>query len=373
MSEFNPMDELGLTHDKQLICSCEGFLQANNSTRDLCDRFISNGGKFYDIVSRYDDMVANVLNRSEGRFGNTTRFVAPFLKAFGVTDYSMHEHAGKIFREMPGAKKVIGHLMNMLPTFVSTSSYEHNMMNICDSLDIPRGVVDCSEINMDSFDFGRQEAKRIRELVGEITTLRIPTKKYDPNAVNRLEYEDAVMIRTLDKVLKEDMKELSAADLMKNVKSVGANEKAYFFLDIRKRTMIDFDGTAFVGGDTTDMQVMNLIKEGSGLAMSFNGTESAVKGCNIAVMSQDCTVAAVLVQEFYNEGIEAVFSLVENWNRESLMKGDYSDPYLMKAMLDANPKKLPEVHIVKRQNMKEIARKSDMYRENLFTQYGRPR
>jgi predicted HAD superfamily phosphohydrolase len=100
--------------------------------------------------------------------------------------------------------------------------------------------------------------------------------------------------------------------------------------------------------------------------MSFNGCDFAVRKSNVAVMSRDCTVAAVLVQEFYNEGIEAVFDLIENWDRETLKKKDFPDPYLMSAMLESNPKKLPEVHIVNRDNMDEIAKKSDRYRKKIL-------
>ena len=55
-------------------------------------------------------------------------------------------------------------------------------------------------------------------------------------------------------------------------------------------------------------------------AVAFNGSEFAVHGSNIAVMSRDCTAAAILVSVFYNRGIEAVYELVDNWNREALSK-----------------------------------------------------
>jgi len=366
MSEFNPMEELGLVHDKQLICGCEGFLSANNSTRDLCERFIGNGARFYDIISRYDNMTANLLNRTDGRLGNATKFVTPFLKAFGATDYDMHRYSRETLKLIPEAKKVVGHLMNMIPTFVTTSSFEHNIMNICELLDIPRGVVECSEVNMDNFDLGRQDARAVREFAGRITALKLSKHNYDLSMENRLTREDSAMIRTLDEIFRDELKETDAATLMKSVKSVGANEKAYFLLDVRKRTQIDFDGTAFVGGDITDLQVMDLVREGDGLALSFNGAAMTVRGSNIAVLSRDCTVAGVLIKEFYNEGIEAVFDLVEHWDRKTLESRECPDPYMMKAMLEANPRKLPEVHVVDRYNVNEIAEKSEKYREKLL-------
>lgn len=366
MSEFDPIAELGLVHDKQLVCSSTGFLQLNNSTRDMCERFVSKGDKFYDMIARYDDIVAYVLNRSEGRSGNTTKFIAPFLKAFGITDYKAHELSKNTMRLMPEAKRVMKYFMDVLPTFLTTTTYEHNVMNLCNELDIPPGVVDCTKIDFDEYDLGRQEAKTLRDFAYEISNLRLPRHEYELNVPIRLQSDEIEMVRTLDSIFNEKMMNLSAFEMMRDMRSIGANEKAYFLIDLRRKTQIDFEGTAFIGGDITDIHALDTIRDRSGLAMSFNGCDFAVRKCNVAVMSRDCTVAAVLAQEFYNEGIEAVYDLIENWDREKLKKKDFPDPHLMSTMLSSNPKKLPEVHIVTRDNVDEIAKKSDQYRKKLL-------
>ncbi|MCK9322456.1 MAG: hypothetical protein RBR05_02245 [Candidatus Methanomethylophilaceae archaeon] len=368
MDEFNVMEELGLTHDKQLICSCQGFLQMNNSSKGLCERFIKNGDKFYDIISRYDDIIAYVLNRDEGRSGNTARFIAPFLKAFGATDYGMYQYCKESLRIMPEAKRVMKYLTNTLPTFISTSSYEHNVMALCDTLDISINIVDRATVSMDSYDISRSEGRLIREMANQVTNLKLPRHEYELNVPMTLEADEIHMIEVCDEIFHNKIKDLEINELMRNMKVVGANEKAYSLLDIRKRTMIDLDGTAYIGGAMMDYQSMDLVRDGGGLSMAFNGSEFAVHGCNIAVLSRDCTVAAVLVQEFYNEGIEAVYELVRNWDREKLKNRECPDRYLMDAMLAANPHKLPEVYIVDKDNVKEIAKKSNGYRKKLFSQ-----
>jgi predicted HAD superfamily phosphohydrolase len=366
MSEFNPMEELGFIHDKQLVCSSRGFLEMNNNARDLCERFISNGGKFYDMVTRYEDVIEYILNRDTGRSGNLMRLITPFLKAFGATDYGMFAYSRDTLRTMPESKRVVGYLMSTLPTFFTTTAYEHDVMCLCDALDIPRGIVDCTEIAMDTYEFSKQEARTMRDFVSEINSLRLPTREYEINVPTSLDMTEMAMVRTFDEILMKKMGDFESTKMMRNMKSVGTNDKALYLLDIRKRTQIDLDGTAYIGGDITDYQALDLVRDMSGLAMSFNGSDFAVRGCNIAVLSRDCTVAAVLVQSFYNEGIESVLELVENWDRESLSKMDFPDPYLMNAMLAANPKKLPEVYAVNRHNVDEIAKKSDKYRKNLL-------
>ena len=50
--EFDPAAELGLFPDKTFVCNCRGFITKNDAVRDLCDRFIRNGGHFYDVLRR---------------------------------------------------------------------------------------------------------------------------------------------------------------------------------------------------------------------------------------------------------------------------------------------------------------------------------
>lgn len=366
MAEYDPMEELGFIHDKQLVCSCLGFLYTNNSTRDLCTKFIRSGDKFYDLVSRYEDVASYVLNRKDNRSGNTMRAVAPFLKAFGATDYGMLQCCKESLRLMPEAKRVMNYLSNTLPTFISTSSYEHQVMAMCEALEIPISICDYSTVDMDSYDMSRSEGRSIREFASKIDSLKLPRFEYRLNTPVALDKNETKLIEIMDDIFDNKIKDMDCNSMMTSMKSVGANEKAYALLDIRKRTMIDFDGTAYIGGNMVDYQAMDLIRDGSGLSMAFNGSEFSVHGCNIAVLSRDCTVAAVLVQEFYNRGIEAVYDLVSNWDRESLKKRECPDRALMDSMLASNPRKLPEVYIVNRENVSEVALKSDAYRKKLL-------
>jgi len=280
MDEYDPVNDLGLTHDKQLICSCMGFLQYNNSSRDLCNRYIPKGDKFYDMVSRYDDIVAFVLNRSDGRSGTMTKYIAPFLKAFGITDFAALRYCGESLKVMPEAKRVMKHLRDTLPLFVTTSSYEHNVLNICSELDIPRVLVDCSELSFDDYDDGlmrREDAKALREMSNKITNLKLPTHRYELNVPTRIPPDEIEMITTLDEIFNIKMKRLPFMESLKSARTVGANEKAYFLIDLRKKTQIDFDGTAYIGGDITDIHALDTIKDRGGLAMSFNGCDFAVR------------------------------------------------------------------------------------------------
>ncbi|HKM09700.1 MAG TPA: hypothetical protein VJX93_04355 [Candidatus Methanomethylophilaceae archaeon] len=366
MAEFDTLDELGFVSDKQFICSCWGFLTRNNGTRDICDRFIRNGGHFYDIVSRYDSLCAYVLSREEGRSGNLIKIIAPFLKAFGASDLQVHNTSAESLELMPEAGHTIRHAMNVMPGFITTGLYEHDVMNICDALGIPMGNISYTDLSLDSEDMTRPEGRILRDLASDITSLRLPRTEYPLNVPMELDPLDVRVLKIMDKVV-EDMKSLESTQaMMRSMSSIGSNEKAYTLLEIRRRTSIDLDGTAYVGSHASDYQAMELVNESGGLSISFNGDDFAVRGSTIAVLSNDCTVAGVLLQEFYNSGIEAVTDLVENWNRKYLKERTFSDPHLVNAMLKVNSRKLPEVFIVDRDNVNEIAEKSSAYRKRIL-------
>jgi predicted HAD superfamily phosphohydrolase len=174
------------------------------------------------------------------------------------------------------------------------------------------------------------------------------------------------MIARLDDVFMHRMQGTPAFKMIQDMPSVGANEKAYTMLDIRKRTQVDLDGTAYIGGTTIDYQVMDLIKDSGGLALSFNGSEFAVHGANIAAVGNDCTVAAVLVEQFYDKGIEAVFDLVDHWTRAKVAKLELPDQNLVDSLLVRHPRKLPDVWRVDQSNVGEISAKSEAYRAKLL-------
>ena len=367
MGEFDTLDDLGFVNDKQFICSCWGFLTRNNGTRDIFERFVRNGAHLYDVISRYDSLGTYVLNRDNSSFGHTMKMMAPFLKAFGATDLQMHNASAETLELMPEAGTTMRYALNMMPTFITTSLYEHDVMNICESLDIPMGNINCTELSLDAQDMSRHDARILRDAASIVTSLRIPKTEYLLNVPMELDPLDVKILKTMDDLTTEIQSIDSAGSIMRSMTSVGSNDKAYTLLEIRRRTSVDLDGTAYIGSDTSDYQAMELVKESGGLALSFNGADFAVRGSNVAVLSNDCTVAGVLLQEFYNGGIEAVLDLVNNWDRKSLKNRSFSDPHLVEAMLAANPKKLPEVIAVNRQNVDEIAAKSVAYRKRILS------
>ena len=235
-----------------------------------------------------------------------------------------------------------------------------------DELNVPTVETACSKMDLDTVQFSRTEARKLREMTEMVSSLRIPKVEYELNVPMEVDEADVRIIRTLDDILHDRIPELNAMSLMESVTPVTSHKKAYQLLDIRRQTNIDLDSTFYIGGDNTDFQALDLVRDSGGVAVSFNGTDFAVRGSTIAILSKDSTVGAVFAEQFFSRGIESVLDLARNWDRKYLKETEFPDRNLVDAMLAAHPRKLPEVYIVDRKNVDEVAAKSAAYRKKLL-------
>ena len=135
MDEYDPIIELGLMPDKLFVCNSRGFLLKNDTTRELCARYIRNGGHVYDVLSRYDELTAYVLGREEASAGSVMKWILPFLKAHGATDLSMYRYAKENMRLMPGAEEAIRYVSKLMPTYITTGDIQQTTMPVDEMID----------------------------------------------------------------------------------------------------------------------------------------------------------------------------------------------------------------------------------------------
>ena len=257
--EYNPMEELGLTEEKQLILSCDGILSGNDYARDLCARSIRNGARFFDAVSRYEDLSTYAIERDESKTRQTMKMIVPFLKAYGMTDHFAYEFAKEDLRTIPGAADTMGYLRRLLPTFVATGSFEHHMMALCDAIDFPIENITCTRVEFDSVENDRQEDRRLRDIANKISSMRLPKTLYTVTESEFLDDDDATLIRELDAIFDDELPQMEAWKAYKDMLAIGSNEKAYAMLEIRRKTEIEFNSTAFIGSGINDFQALDLV------------------------------------------------------------------------------------------------------------------
>jgi predicted HAD superfamily phosphohydrolase len=360
--EYDHMDELGFNEDKQLVCTPNGFLSSANAMKRMCDRFIRNGGKLYDTLTAYDNISSYGLNREDRRSGDSLKTLVPLLKAAGVTDSSVYEFFMNDMALMPGSE-VINYIDRLMTVSMVSETYEHHAMALCDSLKLPADSIICTNVSFDALEMEKLEAKKFREFTTNISKMEVPkiTTKDD---VQFLDPKDQTILETIDDLI-ERMNEADIMYQMGEIKPIGGNEKAFSLMDMKRRTEVDLNCTAYLGNNGTDYPAMDIVRDNEGLALSFNGDAYAVRGSNVAVMSSDSIVAAFLITVFYNEGLEGVYSVIDSWDRDKLAKREFSDRHLMNAMLNAFPARLPDVVAVNDDNIDDVIKESERFRKKL--------
>lgn len=106
------------------------------------------------------------------------------------------------------------------------------------------------------------------------------------------------------------------------------------------------------------MQSLQLVREGGGLSVAFNGSERAIREADIAVIADNTIITSILAEAFHKAGMEGVNYLVEDWTYEGIRSTGLVNEYLLRELLKVFPDKLPTVARVTPKNIKALTRQS---------------
>lgn len=358
--EYNHLEELGFAEDRQTICSSYGLLTSGDPMRRMCDRFIRDGGRIYDVLTAYDGIMRYELSRDDKLSENTVKTLAPLLKASGVSDRSLYDQFRKDMCLTPGSD-VIHYISGLMTTHILTEAYEHHAIALCESLNILPEMIESSEILFDDLEMDKREANRFRGFANDLSALNVPKITSSDDGTPYIDGRNSVILETAERLI-SDIYDTEFMYLLKDMRSLGGNEKTFSLIDIRRRTQVDLDCTAYIGNSSSDYPVMDMVRDEEGLALSFNGDAYAVRGSNVAVMSQDSIVPAAIVSEFYRGGMDGVYSLIDSWDRKKLQRYDPADRHLFDTLLRRFPSKLPSVIAVDDDNIDDVIKQSETFR-----------
>lgn len=364
--EYDHMAELGFAEETQFICSDHVFLTRSNHVRDLCARYIKNGGRLYDVLARYDTLSLYALGRDTANAGSVNRLVVPFLKAGGITDEAAYNFCKSTTVLMHESDRVFRYIASQMPAFISSESYEHHLLAFGEAAGVPLTSINCNTFSFDSIKVSRPDSKALRSIASTLINARITDEMY---SVTQSPYLNKFDSKLVDIVDDEYMKKVSKMDFQDKLKSdvkIAGNEKAYGILELCRKKSIDTGSTIVVGSDESDYPAMDLVRDSDGLAIAFNGTEYAVRGSNVAILDENPITVALLSMEFYNGGIESVYDMVDNWDADSLRSRPCADRNLMNMFLAQFPERLPEVYKVDDDNLKDVTIKSAAYRKRIL-------
>ena len=128
---------------------------------------------------------------------------------------------------------------------------------------------------------------------------------------------------------------------------------------------VPLEDVMYVGDSITDVEAFKLIRENGGLTVSFNGNNYAVRNGEIAVLSENSVVTAIIADVFCRQGRQAALNLVENWRLESLERNGAVSLSLINQLFSLYPQTLPKVQIVTAENMELLGKQSSEFRKRI--------
>jgi energy-converting hydrogenase A subunit R len=102
------------------------------------------------------------------------------------------------------------------------------------------------------------------------------------------------------------------------------------------------------------------VTKNGGLTVSFNGNEYAVRNAELAVLSENNTIVAVIADLFSKKEKEKVLQVLGECSYENLKQTSVA-----KSILEKLSVKLPKLQIVTPKNMETLVRESIDFRKKI--------
>jgi energy-converting hydrogenase A subunit R len=350
---------------KRVFCSdCEGPISKNDIAFEITSHYIPDGDKLFTAISKYDDVLADVIKRPNYRAGGTLKFILPFLKAYGLTDQKMREFSTQHLVLITGIKDTLQHIRNIAYAFIVSTSYEHYIRALCQAVNFPYENTYCTRLNIDKYGITEEEKDKLKKIVEDIAGMPQIEVPLGAKAVRDLSKNDQKRIERLDEIFYNEIANMKIGKIFHEVNPVGGSEKAESVKDATKRAGVSLADAMYVGDSITDEEAFELVKKNGGLAIAFNGNHYAIKNAEIAILSEHSIVTAIIADMFCRFGKEQTLSLVENWSHEALKKSP-ANQALVKNLLALHPRELPKVKIITGKNMEALAEESSKFRKKV--------
>jgi energy-converting hydrogenase A subunit R len=346
------------------ITDCEGPISKNDNAFELTSNFVPSGNRFFTLVSKYDDVLADVVKKPGYKAGDTLRLILPFLKAYGATDKRIREYSSKSILLVPGATETLQFVKKLMPSFIVSTSYEQYIFSLCQLTDFPFDNTYCTRLNIDKYEISDEETKQLRELGDGIAAMPMIEIPRNSRSIHDFSPRDQTTIQRLDEIFWKIIPRMESSRMLEEVNPIGGSEKAKAVQDIVEKLDTSLEKVMYVGDSITDVPPLRLVRENEGLAVSFNGNDYAVREAEIAMLSDNTTVTSVLADSFSRLGRNKTFQLVEEWGPSGLQEY-HADSTLREKMLALYPDGFPHVERITDDNMERLKRESSIFRESV--------
>ena len=349
---------------KIFITDCEGPISKNDNAFELASHFIPNGNRLFTIISRYDDILADLVKRQGYKAGDTLKLVLPFLKAYHVTNEKITNFSSQNLTLMPGANEMLRFVRGFMSSYIVSTSYEHYMRALCAAVKFPFENVHCTQIDLDSHpmvNHEREEIRRLAEMIVKLPMLKIPK---DARSLTDLPNPMQTAVHRLDEIFWNKIVNMQIGKLMSEVNPVGGPEKTAAIKDIVTKLNGRLENVIYVGDSITDVSAFQLVRLAGGPTVSFNGNSYAIREAEIAVLSRNAIVTAVLANMFRRFGKAQLMTFIKEWKPSTLRKIGLPEA-LNDCFSKSCGRKYPKIALVTKVNMTKLMRESTQLRKSV--------
>jgi len=348
---------------KVFVTDCEGPISKNDNAFELMSRIVPTGDRIFALVSRYDDVLADVVKKKGYKAGDTLRLILPFMKAYGATNKLITDYSSRNILLVPGAEETLSSVNALMPSFIVSTSYEQYIHSLCDVTGFHKENVYCTRLDIDKYSLPEGEVTRIKGIAAELSTT--PMIDFPSNAASLDDFSKGSreIISRLDEIFWSELSEMQAGKMTREVNPVGGYEKAVAVKDIAQKTGADLSDVIYVGDSITDVEPFRLVRSSGGLTVSFNGNRYAVREAEIAVMSHHTCITTVMAEVFNRFGKRKTLDLANNWTLENIKP--LCSPSLFKKYERVVAEKPVRVKKTTLDNMEKIVSESSDFRKTV--------
>jgi energy-converting hydrogenase A subunit R len=349
---------------KIFISDCEGPISKNDNAFELTSHFIPEGDKLFTLISRYDDILADIVKREGYKAGDTLKLILPFLKAYGITHQKMIDFSSRNILLMPGAKEMLEFVQGFMPSYIVSTSYEQYMHVLCGALGFPFANVRCTRLDLDKYGMSSEEKTRVKELAARMVNLPMLEIPTGAQSLKDLPEKTRGTLEELDDIFWKEILNMKVGKMFIEVDPVGGSEKAAAVKDIVAQLNGQLENVMYVGDSITDVQAFQFVRNAGGLTVSFNGNSYAVREAEVAVLAENAVTTAVLASVFGRFGKARLLTLIRDWKPSSIQKFGLREP-LQKTFEKISDGKLPIVKLVTERNKARLMKYSSRFRKSI--------
>jgi energy-converting hydrogenase A subunit R len=346
------------------VSDCEGPISKNDNAFELTSHFVPNGSRLFTLISRYDDIQADIVKRRGYKAGDTLKLILPFLRAYGLSNGLLTAFSSRNLSLMLGTKEMLDSVSSSMPSYIVSTSYEQYMRALCDAIGFPFANVRCTQLDFDRYKMDDQEKADVKRLAGKLTKLPMLEVPKKARSLEDFPKKSQDTVRRLDEIFWKELSNMKASRTILEVNPVGGSEKAAAITEITSELDVSLDNVMYVGDSITDVSAFQLVRSAGGATVSFNGNNYAVREAEIAVLSRNAIVTAILANTFNRSGKSGLLTLTKQWSPSVLTKLSVNRS-LKEYSLKVYAKEFPKVELVTMNNTPRLMKESSEFRKNV--------